>query len=59
MLRDDLARRVESATANMTGTLRLLATARNLADDGPGADSLTAAIEELTAARDGLLVTSR
>jgi hypothetical protein len=59
MLRDDLARRVESAAANMTDTLRLLTTARNLAGDGPSADSLTAAIADLTAARDGLLVTSR
>ncbi|WP_436528036.1 hypothetical protein [Actinoplanes sp. HUAS TT8] len=59
MMRDDLTRRVESAAANMTDTLRLLAAARSVSGDGPGADSLDAAIEELTAARDGLLVRSR
>lgn len=59
MLRDDLTRRVESAAANMTDTLRLLAAARSMTADGESADKLSAAIEELTAARDGLLVTSR
>ncbi len=59
MMRDDLTRRVASAAANMTDTLRLLAAARDLAGDGPGADSLGAAIAELTSARDGLLVRSR
>ncbi|MFI1992653.1 hypothetical protein [Actinoplanes sp. NPDC020271] len=59
LMRDDLTRRVKSAAANMTDTLRLLAMAREMAGDGPGADSLNAAIEELTSARDGLLVTSR
>jgi hypothetical protein len=59
MMRDDLTRRVESAAANMTDTLRLLVAAREMAGDGPDADKLTAAIEELTSARDGLLVRSR
>lgn len=59
MMRDDLTRRVESAAANMTDTLRMLAAARDLAGEGPGADSLSAAIEELASARDGLLVRSR
>lgn len=59
LMRDDLARRVESAAANMTDTLRLLTMARDLAGDAAGADSLSAAIEELTSARDDLLVRSR
>ncbi|WIM94624.1 hypothetical protein ACTOB_006665 [Actinoplanes oblitus] len=55
MLRDDLTRRVSSVAATMTDTLRLLAVARELAGDGPGGDSLGAAIAELTAARDDLM----
>ncbi|GAA4589287.1 hypothetical protein BJY16_008845 [Actinoplanes octamycinicus] len=55
MLRDDLTHRVSSVAATMTDTLRLLGAARELAGDGPGGDSLSAAIAELTAARDELV----
>ncbi|GIF08128.1 hypothetical protein [Actinoplanes siamensis] len=59
LLRDDLTRRVNGAAETMTDTLRLLTAVRGVAGEGPGAESLRAAIDELTAARDGLLVSSR
>ncbi|MEU8242857.1 hypothetical protein AB0C07_31760 [Actinoplanes missouriensis] len=59
LAREEMVRRLTTAAGQMTATVDMLTTLRDLAGDVRGTESMRAAIEELTLTRDRLLGQAR